>query len=110
MNVDATNASEREQEEELPGTIVTLEAYLDLGCAAGLRESLLEALDVEGQLTINGEGVECITTPCVQVLLSAGKSLALNGKSLRLEKASPALTSAFADLGLNHKQLWSSSQ
>jgi len=90
--------------------MIELPSFLDLGYAGELKQALQEAMQRTGQLTINGAAVESITSPCIQVLLSTEKSLSAFGKSLHLIDASPALESAFTDLGLNHMQGWSNTQ
>ncbi len=89
---------------------IILPSFLDLGYAGTLKSALQEAIQQNGCLTINGAAVESVTSPCIQVLLAADKSLSVFGGNLRLVDASPALESAFADLGLEQIQAWSNTQ
>ncbi|MDF1719901.1 MAG: STAS domain-containing protein [Minwuia sp.] len=94
----------------IQGHAVDLPSFLDLGYAGELKSALQEAMRPGGDLTINGAAVESITSPCIQVLLAAEKTLSGYGRSLNLIEAPPVLTSAFTDLGLNHIQGWSNTQ
>ena len=82
-------------------TVVDLPAVADLAAAEGLRDHLLDALVAgEGDLVLRAEGVERLSTACVQVLLAAGASLSARGNRLILTNPSPAVDEAFDRLGL----------
>lgn len=96
--------------DEAQGQVIELPSFLDLGYAGALKSALQDAVQQDGQLMVNGAAVESVTSPCIQVLLAADKTLSAFGKSLHLIDASPALENAFADLGLDHIQAWSNTQ
>ncbi len=73
-------------------TVVTLPEVSDLTVAPALRTAILE---VTGPCVLNGSVVERITTPTVQVLVSA-----LRNPDVRLADLSPACEAAFRDLGV----------
>ena len=79
---------------------LTLPAILDIGNAQELQESLAAALEQSPVLRLNGAKTQQVSTPGVQVLLSAAQSAAAGGGSLILNSPSPALKEAFESLGL----------
>ncbi len=81
------------------GTRMKLPAVLDLGAAEAFCQSLRDALVLEG-LDLDGSAVERVTTPCLQLLLSASMSAAAQGVAFRINAPSPALCAAIAELGL----------
>ena len=81
---------------------------LDLTAATALREQCLELMSTGGDVEIDVSDVETVTTPCIQVLLAAEKSLAADGRRLRIAGDSASMRRAFADLGLDeHYRNWS---
>ena len=80
-----------------------LPASLDLGNAQDWKERLLAALTLNPVLKLDGAGTAHVTTPGVQILLSAHQSAQAKGGKLVLLNPSPALEAAFNDLGLAGK-------
>lgn len=78
-----------------------LPAAMDLTIAAALRDAALERIGSPGDLILIAAVVERVTTPCIQVLLAAQRSLEENGCALRLVDDNGVLQRAFADLGLD---------
>ncbi len=64
-----------------------------------LGMSLEASSELEG-IVVDAEQVERIGTPAVQVLLAAARTLSADGRAFALRKSSPAVCSAFEDLGL----------
>ncbi len=73
---------------------------MNLSVAESLRETFLQHIATDDVLTIDASDVETITTPCIQVIISAGRSLEETGKSLSIASASEAFDKAVGDLGL----------
>jgi chemotaxis protein CheX len=78
-------------------TAVRLPAVLDIGAAATLRDDLLAARGSD--IILDGGEVERIGGLCLQVLISAKKTWALDGKALTLAPASDALNEQLAAYG-----------
>ncbi|MEH6664845.1 MAG: STAS domain-containing protein [Brevundimonas sp.] len=78
-------------------TAMRLPAVLDIGAAATLRDDLLAVRGSD--VTLDGGEVERIGGLCLQVLISARKTWALDGKALTLAPASAALTEQLAAYG-----------
>ena len=74
---------------------VTLGPVLDIRAAAPLRDGLQKALKRGKPVVLDAAQVDRLSTPCIQVLLAAGKS----GR-IQLAQASDAFVAAFSDLGL----------
>lgn len=88
--------------------VVKLPAILDITSAHDLLDTLREAVAEHSAVRLSGEKVTRITTPCIQVLLSASKTLSEAGGKLTVEAPSAAFTEAMNDLGLaNQLQVWS---
>lgn len=87
---------------------LALPANLDIGTAQELQESLAAALEQSPVLRLNGSKTQQVSTPGVQLLLSAAQSAAAGGGRLVLSNPSPALKEAFEGLGLpNQLSEWS---
>jgi chemotaxis protein CheX len=83
-------------------TVVILPSSLDLSGAEPLcRKLRAKLLDAE-PILLDGSQIERISTPCVQILIAAGKSAELRGLRFTLETPSIALSEALTDLGLAH--------
>ena len=82
-------------------SVIELDCDLDLVAAAALKERLLEAIDQGIEVIVDASSVERLTTPCVQVLVAAARSLTERDQSLALKDPSEAFVSAFSDLGLD---------
>ena len=72
---------------------------LDLTAAQSLQQSLLTSLG-GGAVILDASAVERMSTPCVQVLLAAGRAADLAGSPLQIIEASDVFRAALADLGL----------
>jgi anti-anti-sigma regulatory factor len=79
---------------------VTLGPVLDIRAAAGLREGLQKALKRGKPVIIDAAQVDRLSTPCIQVLLAAGKSAEGGTGRIVLAQTSDAFVAAFSDLGL----------
>lgn len=82
-------------EVELPGAI-------DLIGAGELRDLLLDALakDTAADVILKGAAVERISTAAVQVILAGVPAFRTVARQLEIEDASPAMATAFRQLGL----------
>ncbi|MFN3535871.1 MAG: STAS domain-containing protein [Brevundimonas sp.] len=78
-------------------TAVRLPAALDIRAAAPLRDDLLALRGSD--ITLDGGEVERIGGLCLQVLISAKKTWALDRKALTLAPVSDALTEQLAAYG-----------
>lgn len=76
----------------LPGT-------LDLSSTASLHE-VLRARTVAGELRLDAQAVERVSTPGLQLLAAAAASACTKGIAFRLQHAPPVLRDAIVDLGL----------
>jgi len=90
-----------EHQKSTPVTQITLPGVLNLGIAEDLREKFIESLIVGNDITLDASNVETITTPCLQVLISAGQSIENAGNTLSIQNSSKAFIAALEDLGLN---------
>ena len=79
---------------------ITLGPVLDIRAASPLRDSLQKALKRGKPIVLDAALVDRLSTPCVQVLLAAGKSAEAAAGRIVLEQASDAFVAAFSDLGL----------
>ncbi len=79
-----------------------LPSILSLGAAEELRENLVQRLVVGEDLIIDASNVDAITTPCLQVIISAGNTIEADGNNLAIQNPSHAFENAFNDLGLSH--------
>lgn len=76
-----------------------LPQILDLTEAHNLRDNMIRLCGEPGIL-LDASGVERMSTPCVQVLLAAGRAAEVSRKSFKIVKASDVFRAAIADLGL----------
>lgn len=74
-------------------------ATLDLTAARDLRERLIAMLSGNA-VVLDMSAVERMSTPCMQVLLAAGRSADAAKVSFQIVDASDAFRAAVADLGL----------
>ena len=91
---DSQGASARE---------VKLPRELDLLAAESLKETLLAELDEGDGLLLDASDVERVSTPCVEVLVSAYKTCADSGQSFHISNSSQVLVDAFEALGLDEQ-------
>lgn len=73
---------------------------MDLVAATSLKEEFLGVVEVANGLEVDADDVETIATPCVQILVAAGKVLEAREQSFTINKSSEVLQGAFEDLGL----------
>src|SRR5262249_61613596 len=73
---------------------------LDIRAAAPLRDGRQKALKRGKPVVLDAAQVDRLSTPCIQVLLAAGKSAEAGGGRVILAQASDAFVTAFSDLGL----------
>ncbi|MGO9357708.1 MAG: STAS domain-containing protein [Xanthobacteraceae bacterium] len=83
----------------MAGTDLALPQVLDLTQAQALRDRVADHLRA-GALNLDAGAVERASTPCLQVLLAAGRAAERAGTAYRILNASDAFGSALADLGL----------
>ena len=79
---------------------VPLSPVLDITASEPLRDSLLEASASGRKVVIDASAVERLSTPCIQVILAAGRSFKEQGLEYSLFSPSETFVSAFDDLGL----------
>lgn len=82
---------------------LSLPELLDLSAAEQLAASFLEKRGAE--LTVDASTVRRLSTPCVQVLLSAALTWKADNVPLRMVKPSSELTSTLNQLGINPAEL-----
>jgi anti-anti-sigma regulatory factor len=88
------------QEGEIDRAYIHLPAYLDLTAAEGLHAEILQKSAGGGPVVLDAGAVEVLTSPCVQVLVSADNTLSGDGRDLRVRELTDAFRSALVDLGL----------
>lgn len=79
-----------------------LPASLDLTQAPIIREQLASLLH-GGDVALDAGAVERMSTPCVQVLLAAGRAAEAAQCTFQIINASSCFREAVADLGLEHQ-------
>ena len=72
---------------------------LDIRAAVSLQDALSTALDQSDALLLDASKVERLSTPCVQIIISAMKSLENEGRSFRIVDATPQFVEFFDELG-----------
>jgi two-component system chemotaxis response regulator CheY len=73
-----------------------LPTVLDLAAAERFLDTMCRQMPTEGQMHMDASEVETLTLPCIQILLAA-----VQGGQVSIQNPSPAVISAFADLGLD---------
>jgi chemotaxis protein CheX len=76
-----------------------LPPILDLTQAQNLRDSMIR-LCGERSVVLDASAVERMSTPCVQVLMAAGRAAEVSRNSFKIVSASAVFQTAIADLGL----------
>lgn len=91
-----------------PETELNLPPVMDLMAAPLLHEQILDRVKQgSGDLVLSAVAVERVTTPCVQVLLAAAKSLDEAGAQLKIIKPTEAFLDAMKVLGLEEQsEIW----
>lgn len=77
-----------------------LPAVLDISAAADFYQNLQHWCGSSATVVLDASTIERITTPCIQILLSANNSLKKSGGGLKIIGASDAFLAACRDLGL----------
>ncbi|MCK0069689.1 MULTISPECIES: STAS domain-containing protein [Kordiimonas] len=82
---------------------VKLPRELDLLAAESLKETLLAELDEGEGLLLDASDVERVSTPCIEVLVSAQKTCVATSQSFQISNSSQVLVDAFSALGLDEQ-------
>lgn len=77
-----------------------LPSDLDLAMAQPLVDSLRHGLGTADRVLIQADGVERVSTACVQALLAASRHAVESGQSFIIAQPSAVLAEACDDLGL----------
>ena len=80
--------------------IITLNPVLDIIAASNLKEQLVEKIDNEGDVIVDGGQVERIMMPCIQLIVAADIILSKKQSEIKLINASDELVCALKDSGL----------
>lgn len=87
---------------------IDLPENLDIEAASELKAALTAEDRGDRAIRIDARQVGRVGTACIQVLLSAGRTLSAEGCPFTIVAPSPALLAACADLGLVEEfQCWS---
>lgn len=81
-------------------TQLGLVASMDLRAAEPLLHSFHEIMAQGGKVVIDASAVDRLSTPCVQILLSAAQHMEQHGISFVIKAPSDSFVTAFDDLGL----------
>jgi two-component system, chemotaxis family, chemotaxis protein CheY len=73
-----------------------LPTVLDLAAAERFLDTMCRQMPTEGRMHMDASEVETLTLPCIQILLAA-----VQGGQVSIQNPSPAVISAFEDLGLD---------
>ena len=73
----------------------------DISAIDGLHLQMKEAIASAKEIQLEGKDVDRITTPCIQILLSAYNSLKDSDKGFSLKEPSEECVAAFEDMGLD---------
>ncbi len=93
---------------EDPSDLV-LPEVMDLAHAEDLYDQLQEKLNTGDTIIADASNVKRISTPCVQLLFSAAKTLQNQDKKFQIKHPSDIVQDAFSDLGLEEQlNEWSS--
>ena len=79
---------------------MSLPAVFDLDALDGVRDRLLEAIEI-GPFLIDAQGVERVATNALLMLLAAGQTARSQGSAMRFVSPSAPLCGAIERLGLN---------
>ena len=80
---------------------VALAPVIDLIAAENLKDALLDATSGSAGVVIEGNTVERIDTPGLQILLAAAAVLDADNRGFSLVEPSSALTEAMTDMGFS---------
>ena len=79
---------------------MALVPVLDLGASAPFKDVLIEAIEHQKKIILDASEVQRMSTACVQVFVSAGKTMEEAGLERALYKPTDAVVDAFNELGL----------
>jgi anti-anti-sigma regulatory factor len=79
---------------------VVLPSVLDIRTAKSFYDEIKAVSKAGANIVINGENVEKITTPAIQVLLASSIAACKKKGSFKVESFSPQLERAFVTIGL----------
>jgi anti-anti-sigma regulatory factor len=94
--------SEDEQSSSIEAAIA-LPAKLDVSSAVTLCAELKQAVSSTKNLVLDAANVEKLTTPCVQLLLSAAASLKAKQGTMKIQNLSGDMRAVFVDLGFSEQ-------
>lgn len=87
---------------------ILLAEVMDLSLAQPFLETLQQCCSEQREIVLNASGVRRVSTACVQVLLSAGRSVEAAGGEFIIKNASPDFSQSIHDLGLGvYLKKWS---
>lgn len=102
MSKSGAKNVKKSAEGETSQAILVLPDYMDISNAAGLKELLLnECTKNPPSLCIDGEAVERMTTPAVQLVVAAALKIEKSGGVCKIRNASQSMRTSFAELGLS---------
>jgi anti-anti-sigma regulatory factor len=99
IEADAERADDVGTSPLAAGQMHALPEMLDLAQAESLHNSMLN-LSQQRDVLLDASAVERMSTPCLQILLAAGRSAQAVQKSFKIINASDVFRAAIADLGL----------
>lgn len=76
--------------------VLMLPKQLDIAAVTALHQTILQLSGRDADVILEGCEVETITTPCLQILIAAGRDSA----RIKVRGASPAVLAAARDLGV----------
>jgi anti-anti-sigma regulatory factor len=97
---EESNAALIKWSEENGGVRLGLPSDLDLAMAPPLVESLRHAFAVGDSVEVLAEGVERISTACIQALLAASRLASESGQGFVIVTPSEAIVDVCSDIGL----------
>ncbi|MFT6557610.1 STAS domain-containing protein [Sneathiella sp.] len=90
------------------GSVLQFPPVLNLTAAEELKEKFTHSIVAQADLICDASDVTNLTTPCLQVIISAGKTMEQNGDTFTILNPSVPFIQAFDDLGLMEiYQKWS---
>src|SRR4051812_15598982 len=80
---------------DMEGTL-RLQPVLDLAAAEGFMATILQAVHTDKVLRLDASGVETLTVPCMQIIMSAGRTYGVT-----VTNPSEVFKNAFRDVALD---------
>ena len=97
-----------EQEEKGGGMTLKIAGSFSIYEATSHREALLAALTTHDDVVVDLNGVEACDVAGIQLLCSAGKTAADNGKRLSVTAAPPSVVNVMDEMGIHSMELLNS--